>query len=58
MPDLVGEDALVADVGLHRTHLADDEAGGTRGGDGGVGQKLRAGHRTEQPDGAERRDRA
>ena len=31
--DLVGEDALVVEVGLHRLHLVDGQAGGARGGD-------------------------
>ena len=52
--DLVGEDGLVVDVGLHRADLVDDEAGGARGGDGRVGEELRAGHRSR----AARRRRA
>ena len=50
--DLLCEDGGIVDVGLHRADLVDDEAGGARGGDGGVGEQLRARHRTQQPDGA------
>ena len=40
MFDLVGEDALVVDIRLHRSDLLDDVAGSARGGDGRVGENL------------------
>ena len=48
--------AWSADAGPHRAHLVDDQAGGARGGDGRVGDELRAEHPAEHPDDAERRD--
>ena len=38
--DLVGEDALVVDIRLHRSDLLDHVAGSARGGDGRVGENL------------------
>ncbi len=56
--DLVCEDALVVDVGLHRAYLVDDESWRRSSRRRRVGDKLRAEQRAEQPDAAEAGDSA
>ena len=56
VPDLVGEHRVVLDAGLHGADFVGDQAGGARGGDGRVGDDLRAERPARHPDDAECRD--
>ena len=48
--------AWILEAGLHRAYLVEGQVGGARGGDGRVGDELRAEHPAEHPDDAERHD--